>query len=78
MKSIIDFYFSPGRVFWAINFAEITLVVLLIGFIFQFERSEILIQLGIGIITTFVLVWILGGYKKLKQDYIKRQSQQRT
>ena len=78
MKSFNDFYISTERIFWAINVASVILIVLLIGFIFNFELREILIQLGLGITTTFVLVWILGGYNKIKNDYIQRQTKQNT
>lgn len=73
MKTFNQFYISSSRVFWAINLAFATLVVLLIGFVFSFEAREILIQLLIAVAMTFVVVWILGGFKKIKENYIKRE-----
>ena len=73
MKKFNEFYISSNRIFWAVNFATAILVVLLIGFLFDFEANEILIQMAIAIAMTFVLVWVLGGYNLIKSNYLKRQ-----
>jgi len=73
MKSFNGFYISSGRVFWTVNFAFSILIVLFIGFVFNFEAREILIQLLIAISMTVVLIRLLGGFKKIKRDYLKRQ-----
>lgn len=73
MKKFNEFYISSDRIFWAVNFATAILVVLLIGFLFDFEANEILIQMAIAIAMTFVLVWVLGGYNLIKSNYLKRQ-----
>lgn len=74
MKSFNEFYISTERIFWAVNFAIAIMIVLLIGFTFNFGINEIFIQLGIAIAMTFLLVWILGGYKKIKSNYLERKA----
>ena len=74
MTKFNEFYISSSRIFWTINFTFSILVVLIIGFLFDFEIGEILIQMLIGIIMTFVLIWILGGYNKIKSKYLERQN----
>jgi hypothetical protein len=77
MKSFNEFYIRSERIFWAVNFAFAIMIVLLIGFTFNFGINEIFIQLGIAIAMTFLLVWILGGYKKIKSNYLERKSNRR-
>ncbi len=74
MKSFNEFYISSERIFWTVNFAFAIMIVLLIGFTFNFGINEIFIQLGIAIAMTFLLVWILGGYKKIKSNYLARKA----
>lgn len=74
MKKFNDFYISSNRIFWAINFGTAILIVILIGFLFNFKLNEILIQMAIAIVMTFLLIWILGGYSQIRLNYIKRQN----
>jgi|GEM_PF-2332909 len=78
MSTFNQFYISSSRVFWAINFAFAILVVLLIGFVFNFEAREILIQLLIAIVMTIALIRFLGGFKKIKAGYLKRQMKKKV
>lgn len=74
MKKFNEFYISSALIFFAINFATAILVVLLIGFIFDFNLNEILIQMAIAEVMTLILIWILGGYKQISLNYKKRQN----
>lgn len=74
IKKFNDFYISSNRIFWAINFGTAILIVILIGFLFNFKLNEILIQMAIAIVMTFLLIWILGGYSQIRLNYIKRQN----
>jgi hypothetical protein len=78
MKAFNEFYLSSKRIFWAVNFGFAIAVILLIGFSFNFPLREILIQLGIGIVMTFVLAWICGGYNQIRQNYLRRHSKDRS
>ncbi len=77
MKTFNEFYLSSKRIFWAVNFGFAIAVILLIGFSFNFPPEEILIQLGIGVILTFVSVWVFGGYNQIRQNYLRRHSKDR-
>lgn len=74
MKSFNEFYLRSERIFWAVNLAFAILIVLIIGFTFNFSISEIFIQLAIAVTMTFLLVWILGGYKKIRSNAWERNS----
>jgi VIT1/CCC1 family predicted Fe2+/Mn2+ transporter len=69
MRNILDFYLSKNYIFHMLNIVFAVLIPLLICFIFSFSLKEILIESIIGIIMTFILTSILGGYKKLKEGY---------
>lgn len=72
MKNFNGFFISSKRIFWMVNFSFCIAVILLIGFVFQFDATEMLIQLSIGISMTFLLIWILGGYSRIRQNYLQR------
>jgi hypothetical protein len=69
MKRFNKLWLSTQRIFWAINIGFAILSAILAGFIFNFDLHEIWIQMGISISMLFPLVWIVGGYKKLKSTY---------
>ena len=74
MKKWNEFYLSTVRIFWMVNLGFCIALVLLFNFIADSDVNEILLQCGIALVMTFVLVWILGGYKKIRADYQKRIS----
>ncbi len=66
MKNFNKFWTSSLKVFWAVNIGFAILSAMIVGFIFKLEQREIWIQMGITVTMLFPLIWMIGGYTKLK------------
>jgi hypothetical protein len=72
MKKYLKFILKTSKIFWVELFSFSILINLIIGYLFNFSIHEILIQCIISILFLPALVWMLGGFNKIRLNIFER------
>ena len=75
MKPFLNIYFTSPGTFWSVNLSVVLFFVLTLGWIFSFSSGEILAQVVAGVVIGVAIIWALGGYRQMKNNYSRTVSE---